>query len=189
MSTLELFILAMIERGFETPYELHRNAGLSLGATNPALKRLNKARLIAMEKESTESNRPRHRYALTSAGRNALQLARKQPSQTATGKDLDTTLRSVVLAILFSKPEKARDILLQSAATRSSLAAVRKLDSSSAKGQLQTFNSMDPLKAFVESSRCSAEAKAFRELAAFLKTPRKSKGPAPRRRSNASTKG
>jgi DNA-binding PadR family transcriptional regulator len=189
MSILELFVLAMIQRGFTTPYELYRNAGLSLGATNPVLKRLSKAKLIIMEKESTPSNRPRHRYSLTTLGKNTLRLARKEPLQTGSAKDTDTILRAVVLATLSHQPGKARTVLLESAAARSVLAEFRKLDSLAAPSQLQAFNNFHSLKAYVETSRYSAEAKAFRQLASFLKTPRKSKGPAPRPRSNASTKG
>jgi DNA-binding MarR family transcriptional regulator len=189
MSILELFVLTMIEQGFETPYDLHRNAALSLGATSPVLKRLSKAKLIVMEKESTPSNRPRHRYSLTTLGKNTLRLARKEPLLTGRAKDTDTILRAVVLAILSHEPDNARNVLLESAAARSVLANVRKLDSLAAPSQLQAFNNFHSLKAYVETLRYSAEAKAFRELANFLKTPRKSKGPAPRRRSNASTKG
>ncbi|MCU1285658.1 MAG: hypothetical protein JWO13_2008 [Acidobacteriales bacterium] len=189
MSVLDLFILAMIEHGFETPYALHRSAGISLGATNPALKRLSQAKLIVMDAESTASNRPRHRYSLTSAGKKALGLARKQQSQTSDSSDVDATLRSVVLAVIFIKPEEARDILLRSAASRASLAAARKLSSSSARVQLKKFDCMDPLKAFVEGFRYEAEVKAFRELATFLKSDRISKRLASGPRASGGTKG
>jgi DNA-binding PadR family transcriptional regulator len=189
MSILELFILAMIEQGFETPYALHRRAGISLGATNPALKRLSEAKLIVMAAESTASNRPRHRYSLTSAGKKALDLARKRQSQAVKTIDVDETLRSAVLALIFRKPEEARNILLQSATARFSLASARKLDSSSAKMQLKGFNCMDPLKAFVEGFRYEAEAEAFRTLATFLKSGSISKRLAARRRARGGTKG
>jgi DNA-binding PadR family transcriptional regulator len=189
MSVLDLYILAMIEQGFETPYALHRNAKISLGASNPALKRLRKARLIVMEAESTSSNRPRHHYLLTSAGKRALDVAAKQSFETGTVVDVDAALRAVVLAVMFNKPEKARDILLEGAAARFSLAATRRLESKMAAVQLKSFGEMGPLKAFIETFRYAAEAQAFRELARSLKSAPKPKRPVPRRKTVASTKG
>jgi DNA-binding PadR family transcriptional regulator len=68
-STLELFILSCFDRGLQTPYDLQRQAGLSLGATSPALKRLLKARMLKRVTGSTASKRPRHQYSLSSEGK------------------------------------------------------------------------------------------------------------------------
>src|ERR1700733_14201594 len=42
-SVLDLFILSLLDRGLETPYDLNRQGGLSLGSTVPALRRLESA--------------------------------------------------------------------------------------------------------------------------------------------------
>ena len=47
---LDLFILALIDGGVSTPYELQKTAGLSQGATVPALQRLLKAGLVRQGK-------------------------------------------------------------------------------------------------------------------------------------------
>jgi hypothetical protein len=43
---LGLFVLALIDSGVSTPYEFQKTAGLSQGATIPALQRLLDARLV-----------------------------------------------------------------------------------------------------------------------------------------------
>ena len=43
---LDLFILSLLDRGLETPYDLQRQGGLSLGSTVPALRRLETAGLV-----------------------------------------------------------------------------------------------------------------------------------------------
>jgi DNA-binding PadR family transcriptional regulator len=45
-TSLELFVLAMLQQGLATPYELKTKAGLSLGSTVPALARLEKDALV-----------------------------------------------------------------------------------------------------------------------------------------------
>jgi len=68
-STLELFLLALISRGVSTPYEFKAQAGLSVGATKPALERLLQNGLI---KKGEKGSRSRVEYLLTSAGRRAV---------------------------------------------------------------------------------------------------------------------
>ena len=47
---LDLFVLALIDGGVSTPYELQKAAGLSQGATIPALQRLLAARFVRQGK-------------------------------------------------------------------------------------------------------------------------------------------
>ena len=72
-SVLDLFILSLLDRGLETPYDLQRQGGLSLGSTVPALRRLAAAGLIRKREASEASKRPRHSYQLYAAGRNRAQ--------------------------------------------------------------------------------------------------------------------
>ena len=46
LSVLDLFVLSLFDRGLETPYDLQRQAGVSLGSSVPALRRLEAAGLI-----------------------------------------------------------------------------------------------------------------------------------------------
>ena len=51
---LDFFVLALIDGGVSTPYELQKEAGLSQGATNPALQRLLAARFVRQGKRHGE---------------------------------------------------------------------------------------------------------------------------------------
>ena len=66
---LDLFVLALIDSGVPTPYELQKAAGLSQGATTPALQRLLDARLVRQGKPGV---RGRTDYQTTAAGRKFL---------------------------------------------------------------------------------------------------------------------
>jgi DNA-binding PadR family transcriptional regulator len=99
MTVLDLFILSQLERGLETPYDLLHRAGLSLGSSVPALRRLIDTGLIKREKEAPDSKRPRHVYKLTTVGR---KQARNGWQQYLNGQsvpaDLDEILRVCDLA-------------------------------------------------------------------------------------------
>lgn len=66
---LDLFILSVLDRGLETPYDLNRQGGLSLGSTVPALRRLATAGLVRKNAAVGSSKRPRHWFQLSAAGR------------------------------------------------------------------------------------------------------------------------
>src|SRR5579871_2443854 len=77
-SVLDVFILSMLDRGCETPYDLHRHGNLSLGAISPSLSRLLKEKLATRVEEVNATRRPRHRYALTRSGKQKARLGWKQ---------------------------------------------------------------------------------------------------------------
>jgi DNA-binding PadR family transcriptional regulator len=68
-SVLDLFILSVLDRGLETPYDLNRQGGLSLGSTVPALRRLETEGLVRKKAPVGSSKRPRHWFQLSAAGR------------------------------------------------------------------------------------------------------------------------
>jgi hypothetical protein len=68
-SVLDLFVLSLLDRGLETPYDLHRQGRLSLGSTVPALRRLETAGLVRKKAPVGSSKRPRHWFQLSAAGR------------------------------------------------------------------------------------------------------------------------
>lgn len=97
-SVLDLFILSLLDRGLQTPYDLQRRGGLSLGSAIPALARLEGAGLVRKRDVVGASKRPRHGYKVSAAG---LKLARsgwiallKDPSPS----DLDAVLRVISVA-------------------------------------------------------------------------------------------
>lgn len=49
VSVLDIFLLSMLDRGAQSPYELQRMAGVSLGASVPSLRRLTASKLVTRE--------------------------------------------------------------------------------------------------------------------------------------------
>jgi DNA-binding PadR family transcriptional regulator len=95
-SSLELFVLAMVQQGLATPYELKTKAGLSLGSTVPVLARLEKDTLV---KASEEGARRSRKFSITAKGAKA--LTHGWVEQLATEHtDLDSILRIACLAWL-----------------------------------------------------------------------------------------
>src|SRR5947208_1375918 len=69
LSTLELFLLALIADSVNSVYDLRERAGLSIGGTQPALARLVKQELV----RRTKDNGRKQDYALTPLGRKKLE--------------------------------------------------------------------------------------------------------------------
>ena len=97
-SVLDLFVLSLLDRGLETPYDLHRRGRLSLGSTVPALRRLKTAGLVRKKAPVGSSKRPRHWFQLSAAGRKLarggwIPLLKDQPPS-----DFDAVLRLADMA-------------------------------------------------------------------------------------------
>jgi DNA-binding PadR family transcriptional regulator len=106
-TSLELFILAMVQQGLATPYELKTKAGLSLGSTVPALARLEKDALV-------EGARRSRKFSITAKGTKA--LTRGWAEQLATEHtDLDSILRVACLAWLHGDTKACQEFLKRSA--------------------------------------------------------------------------
>ena len=109
---LDLFILALIDGAVSTPYELQKTAGLSQGATIPALQRLLEARLVRQGKPSA---RGRTDYKVTAAGRKVLKAGWLPLIDAGPSGDLDSDLRVALLAIWGSGDRRlAADFLRKS---------------------------------------------------------------------------
>jgi DNA-binding PadR family transcriptional regulator len=117
-SSLDLFLLGLINSGFNTPYLFRERARLSVGATHPALKRLEKARLII---RGEKLQRNKQQFKLTTAGKRCLrtQLSRfcmdyrDQPPV-----DSESVLRVASLALAMGKENMAFDVLLSANSNR-----------------------------------------------------------------------
>jgi DNA-binding PadR family transcriptional regulator len=93
---LDLFVLALIDGGVSTPYELQKAAGLSQGATIPALQRLLEARLVRQGKPGV---RGRTDYKVSAAGKRLLRVGWLPLIEAGPSGDLDSDLRVALLAI------------------------------------------------------------------------------------------
>jgi DNA-binding PadR family transcriptional regulator len=109
---LDFFVLALIDGGVSTPYELQKTAGLSQGATIPALQRLLEARFVRQGKPGA---RRRTNYKVSAAGKKRLRDGWLPLIEAGPSGDLDSDLRVALLAIWGSGDRRlATDFLRQS---------------------------------------------------------------------------
>jgi DNA-binding PadR family transcriptional regulator len=102
-STLELMLLAMVQRGIPTSYELLTKAGLSVGATSRTLKRLESDGLV----KSTSGPRTSQRFALTPKGERYLKQHWEFIEKKAPPISFESALRILYLCWLFGQPNIA----------------------------------------------------------------------------------
>ena len=93
---LDLFVLALIDSGVSTPYELQKMAGLSPGATIPALERLSEKGFVRQE-ESGARRRIGHR--ITPTGKKHLKTDWRALLDNGPSGDLEADLRVALLAL------------------------------------------------------------------------------------------
>jgi len=93
---LDLFVLALIEGGLVTPYELQKAAGLSPGATISSLRRLVEGGLALHGKPGP---RGRTDYGITAEGRRYLKTGWRDLIEEGPSGDLDADLRVALLAL------------------------------------------------------------------------------------------
>jgi len=168
---LDLFILALIDSGVTTPYELQKAAGLSQGATIPALQRLLEARLVRQGKPGV---RRRTDYKTTAAGRRLLRDGWLPLIAAGPSGDLDSDLRVALLAIWGSGDRRlAADFLRQSADKKAeSIAAAELTDNPGAVVPLARWYT--DLRSETAKALLTAESEAIRAMADAL--PRKLTG-------------
>jgi DNA-binding PadR family transcriptional regulator len=166
---LDLFVLALIDGAVSTPYELQKAAGLSQGATIPALQRLLEARLVRQGKLGA---RGRIDYKVSAAGKKLLKDGWLPLIEAGPSGDLDADLRVALLAMWGSGDRSpAADFLRQSADKKmESIAATEPTsDATAPLARWYTDLRSATAKALVRS-----EAEAIRAMAGAL--PRKLTG-------------
>ena len=162
---LDLFILALIDSGISTPYEFQKVAGLSQGATIPALQRLLEARLVRQGRPGT---RGRVGYKVSAAGKKAFREGWQPLIAAGPSGNLDSDLRVALLAVWGSG-----DRVLAAAFLRES--ADRKLASVATAEPTITLNVSSTLARWYTSLRSemakaslTAESQAIRLMAETL---------------------
>jgi DNA-binding PadR family transcriptional regulator len=114
LRTLDLFLLTLVRDGVSTPYEWQARAGVSLGASLPAVKRLLDGGMVS---EAEKGSRGRREFRLTRSGRNELMktdLYLEEALEEGRG-DLESVLRLACIAISEAKAKPARKLLLLAA--------------------------------------------------------------------------
>lgn len=178
---LDLFILALIDGGISTSYELQKAAGLSQGATIPALQRLLDAQFV---RQGSPGARGRTDYKVSAAGKRALRDGWQPLVAAGPSGDPDSDLRVALLAMLGSGNR-----LLAAAFLRES--ADEREESLAAAGVTSRSDAVPPLAQWYTNLRSNttkalltAESQAIRAMAEALPTSLTGKG----RRSAATRK-
>ncbi len=156
---LDLFVLALIADGISTPYALQKSAGLSQGATVPALRRLLQEGFV----EQTEPGvRGRADHRITREGRKILKTGWSELLDAGPSGDLDADLRVALLSLWAGGERRlAADFLRQSAASRAAAVKLTEADDAS--------NSSAPLASWYTRLRSNAAKVLLRgESAAAL---------------------
>lgn len=167
-TNLELFVLAMVQLGLETPYDLKAKASLSLGSTIPLLARLTKAGLL---KASDPDRRNSRKYSVTREGASALRNGWK-PMLKPGSMDADSVLRIAYLAWQGGEREMAVKFLRDAADDFGGLVGTRKSEAVRLRAALsQPAPGPDGYRWFrteIDSNRLAAEATGLRRLAKQL---------------------
>jgi DNA-binding PadR family transcriptional regulator len=144
-SDLDLFVLALIDNGISTPYDLKNAAGLSPGATIPALRRLIE-RGLALQTRAGPRGRREHR--ITAAGRQFLNTGWRPLIEEGPSGELDADLRVALLALIVGGDRPAATTFLRNS-------AVRNLESTRDSEDLE-IDSLPPLASWYRKLRMSA---------------------------------
>jgi DNA-binding PadR family transcriptional regulator len=163
-SSLELLILALLKQGLTTTYDLQTEAGLSLGATVPALKRLAAAKLVTRKEVGR-----RLEFSITREGEKTLAswAAPQRPPS-----DMDDLLRSAYLAWMIGDGKtEAATLLRQGIRARGRWA--EELQDQLAGVDLPLGATPGPdsyrwLRTVAEAERAAADVKALESLAKAL---------------------
>jgi DNA-binding PadR family transcriptional regulator len=162
---LDLFILALIDSGISTPYEFQKAAGLSQGATIPALQRLLEARLV---RQGTPGVRGRTGYKVSAAGKRTLRDGWRPLIAAGPSGNLDSDLRVALLVMLGSGNRLlAADFLRKSAEVKvESVATAEPMTDASDVPPLARWYT--ELRSEAAKSLLTAESQAIRAMADSL---------------------
>lgn len=170
-SVLDLFILSLLDRGLETPYDLQRQGGLSLGSTVPALQRLAAAGLIRKRAATGASKRPRHSFQLSAAGRTRARSGWKTYLKAPNQMDFEAVLRVVDMSQYYNA--KTTDIVefFEAAVSERRVPASSRL--LGADGKSSSLGHVSTLRAW-NAARLKAEAKFLAALARSVRSASRS---------------
>ena len=168
---LDLFILALVQRGSATPYDLKSRAGISVGSSAPVLDRLKHEGLV---KGSNPGARDRVQFSITNSGQKKLRseweaLLAERPT------DPDTILRITYLAWALGRQDTVTTFIGSSADTLLSAAATRRAEAHQLQAHLENLGgeAFRWLKTNFEAARLEAQSKALRKLGDQIRNKKK----------------
>jgi hypothetical protein len=170
---IDLCILALVQQGLATPFDLKVKAGLSLGTTIPTLNRLcdDEGLLKATQKDTHRSRR----YSPSNKGNAALRaqwpdLMRSVPT------DIDSILRIAYVAWLFGDPQKSTEYVEKGARQLQALAEARAAEARSVlpePGQTPRPEHFLWFRLSAEARRLDADAATLAEVAKQIRGKKK----------------
>jgi hypothetical protein len=115
IASLDLLILSLVDAGIDTPYRWQAQAGLSLGATLPAARRLLSRQLVSERKPGP---RGRREFRITRTGRTQLKnIDQYLQALLENVGDMESILRLFAIALHAGRQDVAAH-LLQDAASK-----------------------------------------------------------------------
>jgi DNA-binding PadR family transcriptional regulator len=165
-SDLELFILALLQTGVNTPYKLHAEANISPGASIPVFSRLEKSGYVRRGKPGA---RGKAEYVITATGRQYLKGGWRPLLEDSVSSDVDAILRVAALAILSGADRRlVTDYLLRAAAEKIQTSKLRQAGSSKPVNR-NGAGLYQRMRSEYSSAKLSSEAKVLHKLAVRLK--------------------
>jgi DNA-binding PadR family transcriptional regulator len=164
LTSLELLLLALVEQGCNTPYRLKEDAGISVGAALPALKRLESRRLV---ERAEQSARNKQEFELTSFGKKAMASETKRllaELRAGQSNEAESVLRLAALALSNKQGSVAVSLLKNAGLARRQLTKLK----SEERGAIDTTDLASIYRTMTEacaSARSKAEADALIILA------------------------
>jgi DNA-binding PadR family transcriptional regulator len=170
-SDLELFVLALVQRDVNTPYALLSMVGLSPGATIPVLKRLEANGLI---EKGRPGSRGRTEYATTIAGRKFLKAGWRPLLESVESGDMESALRTAVLAQMSGAGKKLVSAYLTRAAEAREIEAKRRREVKADKAAIEETELYRWMQSVHVSTRLGMEASVLRNIASTINRRRRS---------------
>jgi DNA-binding PadR family transcriptional regulator len=168
LTTLELLLLSLVDRGWKTLYRLKDAAGISVGAALPALNRLQDRGLL---KRAEVAARNKQEFDVTSAGMKAMTREMKrllQECRETPPNDAESALRLAALAFFSKRRVVAASLLKSTGEARRRLARLRSEEAGNlvATDLAALYRRLGEV---CEAARSEAEAEAMITLAGQLK--------------------
>jgi len=164
---LDLFLLALVQRGSATPYELKARAGISIGSSAPVLERLAKAGFL---KKSKPGVRDSIQFFITKSGEEKL-VSGWQSLIATRPTDPDAVLRITFLSWALGRPDVTVKFVKAAAEALSNAAATRRAEAKQLQAATDSVgaNAFRWLKTSFEAARLDAQSKELTRLGEQIK--------------------
>jgi len=171
---IDLLILALVQRGLQTPYDLRVRAGLSVGTTAPVLARLEQSGWIEADEAGVRRSR---RFSITKTGAKNLESQWKNlPLKRSTAPD--EILRIVYLANVLGNASTAARFAERASEDLAALGEMKRIEAQQHAGGSESANSPDwylSMKLRSQAVEALSNARLLAEIAKELQPAKRKK--------------